>query len=251
MKEIFFLSGLPRAGNTLLSSIINENNNIKVSANTVLADAVYQLNIIKEYDIFNNFPDHKSLNNVINNIFNNYYKDWKVDYIIDRGPWGTPTNLFYLKKIIKKPKFILLHRPLLDCLASIINIEKPKNIEARCNILMQDDGTYGPGSGMIAKYLRSIKNIITSKEKYKVINYVDLVYYPNETIKTISNFLNIPIKYSKNFKQFSINGIKYNDKIYNVDYHTIRTKELKHSRTKAEYILPKSIINKYKNMDIE
>ena len=72
MKEVFFLSGLPRAGNTLLSCIINENNNIKVSANTVLADVIYQLNMIKEYDIFNNFPDHKSLNNITNNIFNNY-----------------------------------------------------------------------------------------------------------------------------------------------------------------------------------
>jgi len=251
MKEIFFLSGIPRAGNTLLSSIINKNKNIKVSANTVLADAIYQLNIIKEYDIFNNFPDHKSLNNIINNVFNNYYRDWEVDYIIDRGPWGTPANLLYLKKIIKKPKFILLHRPLLDCLASIINIEKPEKVEARCHILMQDDGTYGPGSGMLAKYLRSMKNIINSKEKYKIINYRDLVSYPNETIKTIGTFLNVPIKYNKNFKQFSTNGIKYNDKIYNVNYHTIRTKELKHSCTETEYILPKSIINKYEGMDIE
>jgi hypothetical protein len=36
---------------------------------------------------------------------------------------------------------------------------------------------------MLAKYLRSIKNIIASKEKYKIINYVDLVHFPNETIK--------------------------------------------------------------------
>jgi hypothetical protein len=251
MKEIFFLSGLPRAGNTLLSSILNENKNIKVSANTVLADVIYQLNIIKDYDIFNNFPDHKSLNNVTNNVFNNYYKDWKADYIIDRGPWGTPTNLLFLKKIIKKPKFILLHRPVLDCLASIINIEKPKNIEERCHILMQDDGTYGPGSGMLAKYLRSIKNIIASKEKYKIINYVDLVHFPNETIKTISKFLNIPLKYNENFKQFSINGIKYNDKIYGIDYHKINTKKLKHSYITADKILPTNIINKYKHMDIK
>lgn len=250
MKKIFFLSGLPRAGNTLLSSIINKNKNIKVSANTVLADVIFQLNTIKEYDIFNNFPDHKSLDNITNNVFNNYYKNWKVDYIIDRGPWGTPANLFYLKNIIKKPKFILLHRPILDCLASIINIEKPKNIEARCHVLMQDDGTYGPGSGMLAKYLRSIKNIIASKEKYKMINYCDLVYYPNKIIKEISKFLNVPIKYDKNFKQFSVNGIKYNDKIYEINYHTIRTNELKHSYIKAEHILPKNIIDKYKKEEL-
>ena len=250
MKEIFFLSGLPRAGNTLLSSIINENKNIKVSANTVLADVIYQLNLIKEYDIFNNFPDHKSLNNITNNVFNNYYKDWKVDYIIDRGPWGTPTNLFYLKNIIKKPKFILLNRPILDCLASIINIEKPKNIEERCHILMQDDGTYGPGSGILAKYLRSMKNIIINKEKHILIDYFDLVHDPENTIKKISTFLNVSIKYVKDFKQFSINGIKYNDKIYSVNYHKIITKKLKHSCIKKENILPKNIIDKYKEYTI-
>ena len=57
-------------------------------------------NIIKDDDIFHNFPDHESLDNVINNVFLNYYKNWNCDYIIDRGPWGTPTNLMLLKKII-------------------------------------------------------------------------------------------------------------------------------------------------------
>ena len=92
-KKIYFLSGLPRAGNTLFSSLINQNKNIKVGANTVLTDAIFGLNIIKDDDIFHNFPDHESLDNVINNVFLNYYKNWNCDYIIDRGPWGTPTNL--------------------------------------------------------------------------------------------------------------------------------------------------------------
>ena len=78
-----------------------------------------------------------------------------------------------------------------------------------------------------------------------------MVYYPKETIKTISKFLNVPLNYNKYFKQFSINGIQYNDKIYGVDYHKINTKKLKHSYITADRILSTNIINKYKHMDIE
>ena len=38
MKEYYFLSGLPRSGNTLLGSIINQNPRISLTANTILTD---------------------------------------------------------------------------------------------------------------------------------------------------------------------------------------------------------------------
>ena len=133
MKEYYFLTGLPRSGNTLLGSIINQNTNISLTANTILTDVFYQLHLIKDYQIYKNFPDENSFNNIIKNVFNNYYKDWKAKFIIDRGLWGTPANLQLLKTIIKKPKFIILYRPVLECLASFIKIEKPTNIELRCH----------------------------------------------------------------------------------------------------------------------
>ena len=70
--NVDFLCSLPRAGNTLLGSIINQNKNLNVTANTILADIIYQLHLLKKNEIFLNFPDEKSLNNVIKNSFNNY-----------------------------------------------------------------------------------------------------------------------------------------------------------------------------------
>ena len=162
MKEYYFLSGLPRSGNTLLGSIINQNPKVSVTANTILTDVIYQLHLLKDYEIYKNFPDKKSLNNIIKNVFNNYYKDWKAEFIIDRGSWGTPTNLELLKSIIKKPKFIILYRPVLECLASFIKIEKPINVENKCHQLMESEG-------MIGKTLWSIKNLIKEKENYIII----------------------------------------------------------------------------------
>ena len=49
--NINFLCSLPRAGNTLLGSIINENQGIKCSPNSICTDIVFQLNSLKSNDI--------------------------------------------------------------------------------------------------------------------------------------------------------------------------------------------------------
>ena len=244
-KKIYFLSGLPRAGNTLFSSLINQNKNIKVGANTVLTDAIFGLNIIKDDDIFHNFPDHESLDNVINNVFLNYYKNWNCDYIIDRGPWGTPTNLMLLKKIIKKPKCIILYRPVLECLASFIKIEKPIDVEERCHVLMNFENASKPSSGMLAKYLWSIKNIIKENEDHLIINYNEFIKNPKKTISNVSKFIGVPLKLNKKIEQFKINNLFYQD-----DIHKIRTNIIEKNKYSIEKYLPNKIIETYSNLDI-
>ena len=239
------MCSLPRSGNTLLGSIINQNENLNITANTILTDVIYQLHLLKNNEIFLNFPDEKSLNNIIKNLFNNYYKDWKAKFIIDRGSWGTPDNLKLLKTIIKKPKFIILKRPLLECLASYIKIEQPKNVEKRCDELISPEG-------MIGKNLWSIKNIIDQKENFIIINYNDLVNNPLNEINKIYDFLDIE-KFNHDFNninQFTANNIKYNDVILNAPFHTIRTNKIELNKIEVTKYLPYIIINKYSDLDI-
>jgi hypothetical protein len=244
-KKIYFLCALPRAGNTLLGSLINQNLNLNLTANSILPDVIYQLNILKENLIFKNFSDKNSLDNVINNVFNNYYKAWKADNIIDRGPWGTPANLCNLKKIKNKPKFVILYRPIIECLASFIRIEKPTNIKERCHQLMQEEG-------MIGKSLWSIKNIIKEKEDYVVINYLDLINNTLNEIDKIYKFLNIDSfnHTFKNFDDFSVNNIKYNDSVLNANLHEIRTSKIELNKYNIKDYLPSTIIKKYSGLDI-
>jgi len=245
MKEYYFLTGLPRSGNTLLGSIINQNPKLNLTANTIVTDILYQLYLLKDYQIYKNFPDEKSLDNVIKNVFNNYYKDWKAKFIIDRGSWGTPANLQLLKSIIRKPKFIILYRPVLECLASFIKIEKPINIESRCQELMS---IYG----MIGKNLWSIKNIIKEKENYIIINYSELVNNTLFEINKIYSFLNVDSfeHKIKNFNYFLANGIKYDDNVLPHKLHTIRTDKIQLNKYNIEEYLPANVIKQYSNLDI-
>ena len=74
MKQIFFLHGLPRAGNTLLSSILNQNPNVALTANSVCPEMLGMLNLVKGSGEFVNFPDHNSFDNVTKSLFENYIK---------------------------------------------------------------------------------------------------------------------------------------------------------------------------------
>ena len=82
-RKLFFLVAQPRSGNTLFASIMNQNKEIAVTANSVTLEIMKDLFFLKQTDVFQNFPDHKSLDNIIDNVFNNYYKDWPQEIIID------------------------------------------------------------------------------------------------------------------------------------------------------------------------
>ena len=72
MKKFFCLHGLPRAGNTLLGSIINQNPKVAVTANSLIADMLGELYTLQNSDIFKNFPDHKSFDSVTKSLFDNF-----------------------------------------------------------------------------------------------------------------------------------------------------------------------------------
>ena len=251
MKKYFFLAGLPRAGNTLLGSLINQNSNVCLTANSILMDVLWQLEIIKRENLyFRNFPDIKSFENITKNVFNNYYADYTANKIIDRGAWGIPENLNQLKQnLTNKPKFIILYRPVLECLASFVKIEKPKTgatAEEICDYYMKNDG-------LVAMSLCSIKNILDNNEEYLFINYSDLVEEPRQIVKKIFHFIeedytDIQIN---DFKQFSANKLSYNDSVLNAPLHTIRTDEIVKTKTKIEDYLTPFLINKYKDLDVK
>ena len=254
MKDIFFLNGLPRAGNTLFSSIMNQNPDVAVTANSICADMMGELFMLKHTDIFKNFPDHKSFDNVAKSVFENYYKDWKQDYIIDRSPWGFPINLKFLKETRSNIKIIVLVRDIIEILASFIrwsqkeptsfvNQYTAKTIEEKCNMLMNKDG-------QIVKELIGVKHLLDHqpKEIYYLVEYNNLIEHPKKTIDSIYKFLDIPNfkHHFTNLDQFKINGMEYNEDIVGEGLHTIKINNISKTNYDAYNIIPSTIINKYK-----
>ena len=95
-KNITFLASLPRSGNTLLGALLNQNPDVAVTANSITMEIFKEVYFLKDTEVFKNFPDHDSLDNVLRAILPAYYKDWPQRYIIDRSPAGTPGNQMVL-----------------------------------------------------------------------------------------------------------------------------------------------------------
>ena len=122
-KQYFFLAGLPRSGNTLLSSILNQNPDIQVSANSLISEIFYYGVSLQFNEVFQNFPDYGSLENYLRSIFDSYYQNWDAKYIIDRGPWGTENNLNILENLFGDDiKIICTVRDITEILASFIKL---------------------------------------------------------------------------------------------------------------------------------
>jgi hypothetical protein len=232
---------------------LNQNPEMACTGNSITLEIMKDLFLLKQKDVFQNFPDHKSLDNVLSSVYDNYYKDWPQRIIIDRGPVMTKGNLMLMQKYFKHSyKCIVLLRDVIDVLASYIKwyTENPdafpnkfgSNDEEKLTRLMSDEGS-------IAKELKAIKNSYNYKHLCCYIKYDDLVTNPEVEIKKIYQLIDEPYYPHKfeNLQQLNINGIGYDDTELGKDMHTIKSTIQKIPNPYKDRI-PKTIREKYEHI---
>ena len=219
---------MPRSGNTLFASIMNQNPSVAATANSITLEIMKDLFLLKQTDVFLNFQDHKSLDNVLDNVFDNYYKHWPQKVIIDRGPVMTTGNFQLMQKHYKRPfKCVVILRDLMDVLASYMQwyTENPsafpnrynhKNDEEKLSMIMNKEGA-------VAKDLEAIKNSYNYKNICHYVKYDDIVTNPEQEFRKIYKFLNEPYypHYFDNLQSVKVNGIEYNDTIVGNNMHKL------------------------------
>ena len=226
-KKLFFLVAMPRSGNTLFASVMNQNPEIAATANSVTLEIMKDLFLLKQTDVFLNFPDHKSLNNVMDSVYDLYYKDWPQRIIIDRGPVMTIPNFNLMKAHFKRPfKCIILLRDLMDVLASFMQwyTENPdsfinkhgSNDEEKLTKVMHKDGA-------VAKQLEAIKNAFNYPDICHFVKYDDLAPNPEQEFKKIYEFIEEPYFKHRfdNLDPVKVNGLSYDDKVVGSNMHKL------------------------------
>ena len=244
MKELIFLGGTARAGNTLLASMFMQHPNIAITAHSNLVNILFNLDNIKKGSFYKNFPDNESINNILDNVVERYYSHWKEDVIIDRAPWGTLGNLELIKKYIKPKeiKFILLKRPFKEVLGSFYRMG---GVYTNMNHVMAPNQ-------MIRFDYQSVGTVLQDPEiKKLIIEYDDLVSKPQEIINSVCDFCNkqrFTLDINK-LQQLEINGVKYNDEYVQAPLHTIKTDKIEKDNHDYDKILPRDIYEQYKHFD--
>ena len=250
-KQLFFLVAQPRSGNTLFASIMNQNPEIACTPNSITLEIMKDLFLLKDTDVFQNYPDHRSLDNVLDVVYDNYYKDWPQPIIIDRGPVMTPGNFALMQKHFKRPfKCIVLLRDLMDVLASYMKwyTENPDAFPNRFNLKNDEEklSMIMNSKGAVAKDLEAIKNAFNYPNICHFVKYDDLVARPEQEFKKIYQFMGLPYFNHKfeDLQQVEVNGMKYDDTIVGKNMHNIRSVVRKVSNSYIDKI-PESIRQKY------
>ena len=184
--------------------------------------------LLKNTDVFHNYPDHKSLDNVLDCVYDVYYKNWPQRIIIDRGPVMTPGNLELVKKHYKRPfKCVVLLRDLMDVLASYMqwytensdafpNRFNLNSDEEKLSMIMNKDGA-------VAKDLEAIKNAYNYPDICHFVKYNDMVTNPEQEFRKIYEFLGEPYFDHRfdNVDQVNVNGLSYDDRIVGSNMHKL------------------------------
>ena len=254
-KKLFFLIGMPRSGNTLFASIMNQNPELVVTANSITLEVMKDLYLLKETDVFQNYPDHKSLNNILDIVYDLYYKNWPQHIIIDRGPVmasGNPGNFELMKVHYKRPfKCIVLLRNLMNVLASYMKwyTENPdafpnrynlKNDEEKLNKIMNKDGA-------VVKELSAIQNAFKHPDICHFVKYNDIVTNPEQEFKKIYKFLDEPYFNHRfiDLDQININGLSYSDNVVGRNMHTVKKEKIEKIYNPYIEKIPQRIKEKY------
>lgn len=255
MKTIYHLTGLPRAGNTLLSSILNQNPKINTTPLSYVSGIIYTaLKSCETHESSKNFKDEKSIENLISPMLYNYYKDWPGDIIIQRSNAGHWQELEINHKYIKNNfKCIVLVRDIFEVIASYLKLadedvnffinKNNKSISDKINFLFNYDS-------LINNNLKTIYTLYYGFYRHCLfIQYNDLINNPKEQVDRIYNFLEIePFNhYYKNLSQFKVNNLEYDDSMYGKNLHKIKTDKVdKSDNSKYIRMIPEKFLKNFK-----
>ena len=251
-RKLFFLVAQPRSGNTLFASIMNQNKDIAATANSLTLEVMKDLFLLKKTDVFENYPDHRSLDNVLDNVFNNYYQHWPQRIIIDRGPVTTKGNFELMQKHFKHGfKCIVILRDLMDVLASYMQwyTENPDAFPNRYGHNTDEEKLMMimNSKGAVAKDLEAIKNSFNYPEICHYVKYDDIVTNPEQEFRKIYQFLDEPyFNHSfNNVDQVNVNGLSYNDKVVGSNMHKLFDGPVRKVYNPYIEKIPKSIKERY------
>ena len=257
----YFMAGLPRAGATLLKSIIDQNPDIYAGPVSPVIELIYYNQYyFHNSESYEGDPKPKSAYNLIKCMPDNYHFDIKKPIIIEHNrAWVN--NIERIKAYITPdPKVICTVRDVLEVLTSFITmihrnsdevsfvdeylIEKGYTVDDdnRCQYLMGDDGIVDQALwAQLQAFLRNdTKHLL-------MVEYDDMVDQPDETMRRIYDFLEVDY-YQHDFNNVA-NTHRESEKQWNLkDMHHVR-KEVKRTSKRPEDVLSSRILNKYKKLE--
>lgn len=247
----YFLSGMPRAGSTLLAAILNQNPDIHVSTNSPVVHLMWQIqSAIDEDEFYRSYPKPEFPKTLISSVIDAYYQNQQERYIVDKNRVWMSSLPLITQHITDQPKILCPVRKTSEILQSFLklmqqypgniideNIKPPYTLKKRCDHLLSTNSVL----------MASVQQILNApKHLLHFVDYDKLISHPKETIDSVYQFLNIPA-YSHSFVDIE-NQIQEDDTVYRMPtMHDVKPSLIK---TVHDIQLPDDVLKKCDKIDV-
>lgn len=252
-RTYHFISGLPRSGSTLLSSILKQNPRFTAGISNPIA--MYCDGIIRDTHIGAGLGSTVSIDkrkDIIRGIFDSFYNnETDVCFNTNRG-WAGNTSL--LSELYPNFKMIVCVREIPWILDSFENLNnknpftiKPlynhqqlSSVYERTHMLM---GNFNNNPGFVSGPLSHVQQSVYSNERNHIcyVEYDALVKSPDSTMKQLYKFLDEPW-FEHDYENVEDSYDEFDEQANIIGLHDIRKKVEYKERTS---ILPTDLWNQY------
>jgi len=257
------MAGLPRAGSTLLSTLLNQNPRFYSGPSSPVLGAMYSVHDnFQGNELYTGYPKPDQANEIVGSVIRHWYSDVEEEVIFDKNRAWTARVPFIEGYIKQQAKIIVPVRRVDEILASILTMigrnpfkegqprinfvdeilvksNIPINDENRCTHLLNQ-------GGILWESLNAVKMGVDEghADKFLFVDYNELVEDPQRELNDIYKFLGEE-PFEHTFDELS-NTHRENDlETYGLgDMHEVHSKLEKISSDPSE-ILPESIIKLY------
>lgn len=260
MKSLIMLSGMPRSGSQVLSSVLNQHPKIFSTITSPIADLLGIVNeqwpILSQADLTPNPDQYK---NILLGLITGAYAHVDKSIIIDKNRLWPRYSEFLYNVLGVRPKIICTVRPIPEILASyillieknnhkityidqdLIDLKLPINNKNRCKILWEKYITH-PYNSLRIGFNGNYADLL-------FVTYDNIVNHNQETVNRICDFIGIE---HCTIDQNNLQPMDENDSYHGglEGLHDVRS-SLKRISLNPEQVIGTELTNYYKNMNLE
>jgi len=240
-KKFHFVAGLPRAGTTVLSAVLNQNPRFEAVISNPLCDfvkAIVQASCVQGG--YKTIVPEEKRKALILNLFDTFHDGTAEVFFNTNRDWPLLADM--IADLLPDARIVCCVRPIpwvLDSFERLLRAQPyslsrlfpegtDRDVYARCDYLMSDDGPVG-------KSVRALNQGLAAGERGRIllVDYEEFCKHPGETTARLYAFLGEP--YFEH--DFGSVGVSYDD--YDDD---MNVKNLHTTRKKVEWIERKTIL---------
>lgn len=253
MKQYYFISGLPRSGSTLLSSILKQNPDFHAGISGPLLSHFRSIFEISN-EVQHAERSQERTARLLKSVVNTFYEDNIKPVIFDTNRLWTNllpqlNHIFPYTKVIVCVRdinwiinsFEMMHQKNPMSISSVYPKNVDMNVYTRTQSLMSE-------GGIIKMPYDSLKSAMTGPFKHMLffVDYDLLTKNPEGMLRALYNFIDKPY-FQHDFDNVEDSYDEYDADLNLPGLHTVKRKV---EPIQRELVLPPDILNQYSNLEV-